>query len=92
MRGDILPLPQYDFMACCSVKKAQGQLYLLPLLYLQKYCIVSGDNRMTNTVYASLNVTQRVVYSFRDICIMEVFAMPQLSILERCARVTHLTQ
>jgi hypothetical protein len=27
MRGAILPLPQYAFMAWCSVK-AQGQLYL----------------------------------------------------------------
>jgi hypothetical protein len=31
MSGDIPPLPQYDFMVWCSVKrKAQGQLYLLP--------------------------------------------------------------
>jgi hypothetical protein len=31
MRGAIPPLPQYAFMAWCSVKnKAQGQLYLLP--------------------------------------------------------------
>jgi hypothetical protein len=30
MRGAILPLPQYAFMAWCSVKrKAQGQLYLI---------------------------------------------------------------
>jgi hypothetical protein len=28
MRGAIPPLPQYAFMACCSLKKAQGQLYL----------------------------------------------------------------
>jgi hypothetical protein len=28
IRGDILPLPQYAFMALCSVK-AQGKLYLL---------------------------------------------------------------
>jgi hypothetical protein len=33
MRRDTLPLPQYAFMTWCSVK-AQGQLYLLPLLYL----------------------------------------------------------
>jgi hypothetical protein len=32
MRGDIPPLPQYVFMAWCSVK-AQGQLYLLPFFY-----------------------------------------------------------
>jgi hypothetical protein len=31
MRGAIHPLPQYAFMAWGSVK-AQGQLYLLPLL------------------------------------------------------------
>jgi hypothetical protein len=30
MREAIPPLPQYAFMAWCSVK-AQGQLYLLPL-------------------------------------------------------------
>jgi hypothetical protein len=35
MNGAIPPLPQYAFMAWCSVK-AQGQLYLtLPLTYLQ---------------------------------------------------------
>jgi hypothetical protein len=28
MRGAILPLLQYSFMAWCSVKKAQGQMYL----------------------------------------------------------------
>jgi hypothetical protein len=27
MRGAIPPLPQYVFMAWCSVKEAQGQLY-----------------------------------------------------------------
>jgi hypothetical protein len=32
MSGAIHPLPQYAFMAWCSVKKAQGQLYLY-LLY-----------------------------------------------------------
>jgi hypothetical protein len=31
MRGAIPPLPQDAFMACCSVKKTQGQLYLLKL-------------------------------------------------------------
>jgi hypothetical protein len=32
MSGAITPLPQYAFMAWCSVKKeAQGELYLLPL-------------------------------------------------------------
>jgi len=30
MSGSIPPLPQYTFMAWCSAKKAQGQLYLLP--------------------------------------------------------------
>jgi hypothetical protein len=34
MSGAISPLPQYAFMAWCSVK-AQGQLYLLPYLYRQ---------------------------------------------------------
>jgi hypothetical protein len=29
MRGAIPPLPQYALMAWCSVKKAQGQLYIL---------------------------------------------------------------
>jgi hypothetical protein len=33
MRGAVLPLLQYAFMAWCSVKEAQGQLYLLPLCY-----------------------------------------------------------
>jgi len=32
MRGNIPPLPQYAFMAWCSVQtKSHGQLYLLPL-------------------------------------------------------------
>jgi hypothetical protein len=29
MRGAVLPLPQYAFMAWCLVKKAQGQLYIV---------------------------------------------------------------
>jgi len=32
MSGDLPPLPQYAPIAWCSVKKAQGQLYLLPFL------------------------------------------------------------
>jgi len=32
MRRAIPPLPQYAFMAWCSVKKAQGQLYLSPFI------------------------------------------------------------
>jgi hypothetical protein len=36
MRGAIPPLPQYAFMAWCSVK-AQGQLYLYLYLCLTKY-------------------------------------------------------
>jgi hypothetical protein len=32
--GDVTPLPQYAFMAWCSVK-AQGQLYLLPYFTMQ---------------------------------------------------------
>jgi hypothetical protein len=40
MRGAILALPQYAFMACCSVK-AQGQLYLyLYILYVAHTCVV----------------------------------------------------
>jgi hypothetical protein len=35
MRGAILPLPQYAFMAWCSVE-AQGQLYFY--LYLSSQC------------------------------------------------------
>jgi hypothetical protein len=51
MRGSVLLLPQYVFMAWCSVKKAQGQLYLyllpLPLSYLtlplyDKYTLLIG--------------------------------------------------
>jgi len=29
MRGATPPLPQYTFMACCTFKKAQGQVTLL---------------------------------------------------------------
>jgi hypothetical protein len=32
MSGATHPLPQYAFMALCSIKKAQGQLYLYLLL------------------------------------------------------------
>jgi hypothetical protein len=35
MRGAIHPLPQYAFMAWCSVK-AQGQLHLLPFLKVKQ--------------------------------------------------------
>jgi hypothetical protein len=34
MSGDIPPLPQYAFMAWCSVKKAQGQLYLIIIIII----------------------------------------------------------
>jgi len=37
MRGAILPLPQYIFMACCSVKKAQGQLYFTFIIFSHIY-------------------------------------------------------
>jgi hypothetical protein len=41
MRGAIPPLPQYSFMAWCSVKKkAQGQLYL----YLYLYVLFEGHH------------------------------------------------
>jgi len=37
MRGSIPPLPQYNYMAWCSVKKkAQGQLYI----YLIKFIVI----------------------------------------------------
>jgi hypothetical protein len=40
MRKVILPLPQYTFMAWCSVKnKAQGQLYLYLLIPEEKRSI-----------------------------------------------------
>jgi hypothetical protein len=42
MSGAIPPLPQYAFMARCSIKKAEGQLYLLPSPYFRKrykFCI-----------------------------------------------------
>jgi len=29
MRGAVLPLPQYTFVACCSLK-AKGYLYIYP--------------------------------------------------------------
>jgi hypothetical protein len=40
MSGAIPPLPQYAFMASCSVKKkAQGQLYLYQVMYEMKEII-----------------------------------------------------
>jgi hypothetical protein len=42
MRGAIPPLPQYAFMAWCSIKKAQGQLYLLPFYRYNGYYLISG--------------------------------------------------
>jgi len=51
MSGAVLPLPQYAFMARCSVK-AQGQLYfyLLPLPSNNK-CEREGDTpRLTKVI------------------------------------------
>jgi hypothetical protein len=42
MRGAIPSLPQYAFMVCCSVKKAQGQLYLY--LYLTAIATRNSKN------------------------------------------------
>jgi hypothetical protein len=42
MCGAIPPLPQYAFMAWCSVKKAQGQLYL----YLRGYNVSVSYNNL----------------------------------------------
>jgi len=36
MRGDIPPLPQYAFMAWCSVK-AQGQLYFFTFTFYTNF-------------------------------------------------------
>jgi hypothetical protein len=37
MRGTIPPLPQYAFLAWCSVKKAQGRLYHYYYYYYYYY-------------------------------------------------------
>jgi hypothetical protein len=44
MHGSILPLPQYVFMAWCSVK-AQGQLYLYLNVY-SKYEVLNSTRTM----------------------------------------------
>jgi hypothetical protein len=44
MPGAISPLPQYAFMAWCSVRKAQGQLYLY-LFYGYETCSPHGRGR-----------------------------------------------
>jgi hypothetical protein len=50
MRGAIPPLPQYAFMALCSVK-AQGQLYLLPLPLAAKKSIALWVSQCTLLIY-----------------------------------------
>jgi hypothetical protein len=54
MSGDILPLPQYAFMAWCSVK-AQGQLYLFTFTFTFYHFVISFSEfievkRMRNEV------------------------------------------
>jgi len=40
MNRAIIPLPQYDFMAWCSVKEeAQGQLYFILLYFTLLYML-----------------------------------------------------
>jgi hypothetical protein len=39
MRGVVPPLPQYAFMAWCSVKKAQWQLYLYPFFRVSVFTV-----------------------------------------------------
>jgi len=49
MNGAVYPLPQYAFMAWCSVK-AQGQLYLFTLNtrdYTQQHPIVTEISQIT---------------------------------------------
>jgi hypothetical protein len=45
MSGAVPPLPQYAFMAWCSVKKAQGQLYLYLYIYLY-HIIIKLDHSL----------------------------------------------
>jgi hypothetical protein len=47
MRGDIPSLPQYTFMAWCSVK-AQGKLYL----YLYLYKVYEENDNSWFQIYA----------------------------------------
>jgi len=66
MHGAIPPLPQYAFMAWCSVKKtAQGQLYFYatdyPVSGLLKHLNTLNKHKFTNTgskfkQYKSMNV------------------------------------
>jgi len=52
MRGAILPLPQYIFMLWCSVKKAQGQLYLyLCLITLTLETLMNFESEFFFLVY-----------------------------------------
>jgi len=54
MRGNVPPLYKYVFMAWCSVK-AQGQLYLLPLVFLSE---ISPLNTSDNPPDQGLHTTE----------------------------------
>jgi hypothetical protein len=41
MCGDIIPLPQYAFMAWCSVYKSTGTAYLYLYLYLISFITIA---------------------------------------------------
>jgi hypothetical protein len=62
MRGAIPPLPQYAFMAWCSVKeKAQGQLYfyLSPFTFTTTAQCILRDALQTQSVVANIRGQSR---------------------------------
>jgi hypothetical protein len=57
MRGAILPLPQYDFMAWCSVKKTQGLNLNSKKSYgQQRSCHFTGTVAANSNINTSQNV------------------------------------
>jgi hypothetical protein len=75
MSGAIPPLPQYAFMAWCSVKKAQGQLYLYLIgvdgrIILKLILKEQGKSMSTRFIWRALvetTMTLRVTYKIGNI-------------------------
>jgi hypothetical protein len=66
MRGAIPPLLQYTFMAWCSVKKAQGQLYLLLRCWPSKHRVISHSalqGKSSSTAVITQLVPLKCIYS-----------------------------
>jgi hypothetical protein len=72
MRGAVPPLSLYAFMAKCSVKKAQGQLYLLPTDMLLTD-LINGTDRVIYSLHSSTNVTCCSFLVFLSYTVLKMF-------------------